>query len=126
MIEKFPHDEVIKKLESLEKGDDLIVRWRDACGFRDVPVPEEIYYTPKETRGAFYALIDNHLILISEVTGEGTAYEGTVIPVGVIEDIEVVRRRKRGKKKSKKVHIGNFYPVKIVTQIIKVSEKCEA
>ena len=120
MIEKLPSDETVKKLQSLVKGDDLIVYWRDACGFRDVKKPEEIYYTPKTTRGAFYTLIDGHLILVTEETGDGESYEGTIIPLGVIEKVEVIRKRRR-RKQSKKTKTP--YPIKVVTQIIKIHEK---
>ena len=74
-LKKYPSDDVIEVLKSLRRGDKIAVYWRDACGFRDVPVPEEIYYTPKMTIGSFYTLIDDHIIIISEETGRGESYD---------------------------------------------------
>jgi len=87
-LKKYPSDEVIEVLKSLRRGDKIAVYWRDACGFRDVPVPEEIYYTPKMTIGSFYTLIDDHIIIISEETGRGESYEVvSVIPQYAGEEI---------------------------------------
>ena len=121
-LKKYPSDEVIEVLKSLRRGDKIAVYWRDACGFRDVPIPEEIYYTPKESIGSFYTLIDNHIIIISEETGRGESYEGTVIPIGIIERIEVL---KKGHKRSKKIlkqrmSVLHGYPLKTVVETVKV------
>jgi len=94
-MKRYPDDETLRVLESLSRGDEIIVHWRDACGFRDVPAPEEIYYTPKTSRGSFYKIVNDHLIIISEETGRGESYEGTVIPIGIIEKIEVLRKGKK-------------------------------
>jgi len=124
---KYPSDEVISILESLTRGDDVVVRWRDACGFRDVPIPEEIYYTPKTTRGAFYTIIDDHLIIITEETGRGEVYEGTVIPIGCIESVEVLRKRKRPKKLHKKpLKFPHAHPLKTIVETVKVPFYVEA
>ena len=121
-LKKYPSDEVSKVLKSLRRGDKIIVHWRDACGFRDVPIPEEIYYTPKESIGTFYTLIDDHIIIISEETGRGESYEGTVIPIGIIERIEVL---KKGRKRSKKIlkqrmSVLHGYPLKTIVETVKV------
>jgi len=121
-LKKYPSDEVIEVLKSLRRGDKIAVYWRDACGFRDVPVPEEIYYTPKTTIGSFYTLIDDHIIIISEETGKGESYEGTVIPIGIIERIEVL---KKGRKRSKKIlkqrmSVLHGYPLKTIVETVKV------
>ena len=121
-LKKYPSDEVIEVLKNLRRGDKIAVYWRDACGFRDVPVPEEIYYTPKTTIGSFYTLIDDHIIIISEETGRGESYEGTVIPIGIIERIEVL---KKGRKRSKKIlkqrmSVLHGYPLKTVVETVKV------
>ena len=121
-LKKYPSDEVIEVLKNLRRGDKVAVYWRDACGFRDVPVPEEIYYTPKVTIGSFYTLIDDHIIIISEETGRGESYEGTVIPIGIIERIEVLSRSgKRSKKVLKqRSSILHGYPLKTVIETVKV------
>jgi len=121
-LKKYPSDEVIEVLKSLRRGDKIAVYWRDACGFRDVPVPEEIYYTPKTTIGSFYTLIDDHIIIISEETGRGESYEGTVIPIGIIERIEVLKKsRKRSKKILKqRMSVLHGYPLKTVVETVKV------
>jgi len=121
-IKKYPSDEVIEVLKSLRRGDKIIVYWRDACGFRDVPIPEEIYYTPKESIGTFYTLIDDHIIIISEETGKGESYEGTVIPIGIIERIEVLKKgRKRSKKTLKqRMSVLHGYPLKTIVETVKV------
>jgi len=121
-LKKYPSDEVIEVLKSLRRGDKIAVYWRDACGFRDVPVPEEIYYTPKMTIGSFYTLIDDHIIIISEETGRGESYEGTVIPIGIIERIEVLSKSgKRSKKVLKqRLSVLHGYPVKTVIETVKV------
>ena len=113
-MRKYPSDEVLKLLESLNKGDEIVVYWRDACGFRDVPTPEEVYYTPKTSRGSFYTIVNDHLIIVSEETGRGEAYEGTVIPIGIIESLEILRRRRRKRsKKHIKTAVLSGYPLKI-------------
>ena len=121
-LKKYPSDEVIEVLKSLRRGDKIAVYWRDACGFRDVPVPEEIYYTPKTTIGSFYTLIDDHIIIISEETGRGESYEGTVIPIGIIERVEVLKKsRKRSKKILKqRMSVLHGYPLKTVVETVKV------
>ena len=121
-LKKYPSDEVIEVLKNLRRGDKIAVYWRDACGFRDVPVPEEIYYTPKMTIGSFYTLIDDHIIIISEETGRGESYEGTVIPIGIIERIEVLSKSgKRSKKVLKqKLSVLHGYPLKTVIETVKV------
>ena len=121
-IKKYPSDEVIEVLKSLRRGDKIIVHWRDACGFRDVPSPEEIYYTPKESIGTFYTLIEDHIIIISEETGKGESYEGTVIPIGIIERIEVLKKgRKRSKKLLKqRMSVLHGYPLKTIVETVKV------
>jgi len=121
-LKKYPSDDVIEVLKSLRRGDKIAVYWRDACGFRDVPVPEEIYYTPKMTIGSFYTLIDDHIIIISEETGRGESYEGTVIPIGIIERIEVLSKSgKRSKKVLKqKLSVLHGYPLKTVIETVKV------
>ena len=121
-LNKYPSDEVIEVLKSLRRGDKIAVYWRDACGFRDVPVPEEIYYTPKMTIGSFYTLIDDHIIIISEETGRGESYEGTVIPIGIIERIEVLSKSgKRSKKVLKqKLSVLHGYPLKTIVETVKV------
>ena len=123
MINKFPSDEVIEILKSLNYGDDLIVYWRDACGFRDVKFPEEIHYTPKVTRGAFYKLVNDHLIVVSEETDRGSLFEGSVIPVGIIEKIEIIRKRRKKPKKRYKSPENTHHPIKIVTITEKVPSK---
>ena len=113
-MKKYPSDEVLKILESLSRGDEVIVHWRDACGFRDVPSPEDVYYTPKTSRGSFYAIVEDHLIIVSEETGRGESYEGTVIPIGIIESLEILRRRRRKRsKKHIKTAVLSGYPLKI-------------
>ena len=121
-IKKYPSDEVIEVLKSLRRGDKIAVYWQDACGFRDVPVPEEIYYTPKTTIGSFYTLINDHIIIISEETGKGESYEGTVIPIGIIERIEVLKKgRKRSKKLLKqRMSVLHGYPLKTIVETVKV------
>ena len=119
-LNKWPSDGVLKILESLKPGDELVVTWRDACGFRDVAFPEEIYLTRKRTRGRFYKIIDDHLILISEETSNPPTFEGTIIPIGVIEEVEVLKRRKRAKRFVKRG--GPTHPVKIVYEVVKVGE----
>jgi len=120
-MRKYPSDEVLKILETLSRGDEIIVQWRDACGFRDVPAPEDVYYTPKTSRGSFYKTVEDHLIIVSEETGRGEAYEGTVIPIGIIESIEVLRkgRRKRGKKHPK-MAVLHGYPLKTIVETVKI------
>lgn len=120
-MRKYPSDEVLKILESLSKGDEIIVHWRDACGFRDVPAPEDVYYTPKTSRGSFYKIVEDHLIIVSEETGRGEAYEGTVIPIGIIESIEVLRKgRKKRSKKQLKMSVLSGYPLKTVVETVKI------
>jgi len=120
-MRKYPSDEVLKILESLSRGDEIIVHWRDACGFRDVPIPEEVYYTPKTSRGSFYKIVEDHLIIVSEETGRGEAYEGTVIPIGIIESIEVLRKsRKKRSKKHIKTAVLSGYPLKTIVETVKV------
>jgi len=120
-MRKYPSDEVLKILESLSRGDEIIVHWRDACGFRDVPIPEEVYYTPKTSRGSFYKIVEDHLIIVSEETGQGEAYEGTVIPIGIIESIEVLRKsRKKRSKKHIKTAVLSGYPLKTIVETVKV------
>jgi len=121
-LKKYPSDEVIEILKSLQRGDKIAVYWRDACGFRDVPIPEEIYYTPKESIGSFYTLIDDHIIIISEETGRGESYEGTVIPIGIIERIEILKKsRKRSKKLLKqRMSVLHGYPLKTIVETVKV------
>jgi len=120
-MKTYPDDETLRVLESLSRGDEIIVHWRDACGFRDVPAPEEIYYTPKTSRGSFYKIVNDHLIIISEETGRGESYEGTVIPIGIIEKIEVLRKgKKRGKKQIKKLSVLHGYPLKTIVETVKV------
>jgi len=120
-MKRYPDDETLRVLESLSRGDEIIVHWRDACGFRDVPAPEEIYYTPKTSRGSFYKIVNDHLIIISEETGRGESYEGTVIPIGIIEKIEVLRKgKKRGKKQIKKLSVLHGYPLKTIVETVKV------
>ncbi|MCD6537014.1 hypothetical protein J7L18_00145 [Candidatus Bathyarchaeota archaeon] len=119
---KYPSDKVIQALTNLQRGDKVAVYWQDVCGFRDVPVPEEIYYTPKMTIGSFYTLIDDHLIIISEETGRGESYEGTVIPIGIIERIEVLSKSgKRSKKVLKqKLSVLHSYPLKTIVETVKI------
>ncbi len=120
-MKRYPDDETLRVLESLSRGDEIVVHWRDACGFRDVPAPEEIYYTPKTSRGSFYKIVNDHLIIISEETGRGESYEGTVIPIGIIEKIEVLRKgKKRGKKQIKKLSVLHGYPLKTIVETVKV------
>ena len=121
-LKRYPSEDIIKILNSLSRGDRIIVYWRDACGFRDVPVPEEIYYTPKTSLGIFYSIIEDHLIIISEETGRGESYEGTVIPIGIIEKIEVLKKgRKWGKRLLKqRMSILHGYPLKTVVETVKV------
>ena len=120
-MRKYPSDEVLKILESLSRGDEIIVHWRDACGFRDVPIPEEVYYTPKTSRGSFYKIVEDHLIIVSEETGQGEAYESTVIPIGIIESIEVLRKsRKKRSKKHIKTAVLSGYPLKTIVETVKV------
>ena len=120
-MRKYPSDEILKILESLSKGDEIIVHWRDACGFRDVPAPEDVYYTPKTSRGSFYKIVEDHLIIVSEETGRGEAYEGTVIPIGIIESIEVLRKgRKKRSKKQLKMSVLSGYPLKTVVETVKI------
>jgi len=124
-MNKYPSDEVLRILESLSRGDEIIVHWRDACGFRDVPAPEEVYYTPKTSRGSFYTIVADHLIIVSEETGRGEAYEGTVIPIGIIESVEVLRkgRRKRSKKHLKTAVLSGYplkIPLKTIVETVKI------
>ena len=120
-MRKYPSDEVLEVLESLSRGDEVVVHWRDACGFRDVPVPEEVYYTPKTSRGSFYRIVEDHLIIVSEETGRGEAYEGTVIPIGIIESIEVLRKgRRKRSKKHLKMAVLQGYPLKTIVETVKV------
>jgi len=85
----------------------------------DVAIPEEIYYTPKVTRGAFYSIEKDHLILISEETGGVATFEGTVIPIGIIESVEVLRRSKRPKK-SDKAPFTTAHPLKTIVETMKI------
>jgi len=120
-MRKYPSDEVLEVLESLSRGDEVVVHWRDACGFRDVPSPEDVYYTPKTSRGSFYTIVDDHLIIVSEETGRGEAYEGTVIPIGIIESIEVLRKgRRKRSKKHLKMAVLQGYPLKTIVETVKV------
>ena len=120
-MRKYPSDEVLKLLESLNKGDEIVVYWRDACGFRDVPTPEEVYYTPKTSRGSFYTIVNDHLIIVSEETGRGEAYEGTVIPIGIIESVEILRKgRKKRSKKHLKTAVLSGYPLKTIVETVKI------
>jgi len=120
-MRKYPSDEVLKLLEALSRGDEVIVHWRDACGFRDVPAPEEVYYTPKTSRGSFYAIVADHLIIVSEETGRGEAYEGTVIPIGIIESVEILRKgRKKRSKKHLKTAVLSGYPLKTIVETVKI------
>jgi len=120
-MRKYPSDEVLEVLESLSRGDEIVVHWRDACGFRDVPNPEEIYYTPKTSRGSFYKIVEDHLIIVSEETGRGEVYEGTVIPIGIIESIEVLRKGQRKRsKKHLKMTVLHGYPLKTIVETVKI------
>ena len=120
-MRKYPSDEVLKLLESLNKGDEIVVYWRDACGFRDVPTPEEVYYTPKTSRGSFYTIVNDHLIIVSEETGRGEAYEGTVIPIGIIESVDILRKgRKKRSKKHLKTAVLSGYPLKTIVETVKI------
>jgi len=120
-MRKYPSDEVLEILESLSRGDEIVVHWRDACGFRDVPIPEEVYYTPKTSRGSFYKIVEDHLIIVSEETGRGEVYEGTVIPIGIIESIEVLRKgRRKRSKKHLKMAVLHGYPLKTIVETVKI------
>lgn len=124
-LNKWPSDEIIGQLVALRPGAEIIVHWRDACGFRDVPFPEDVYLTLKVTRGAFYSLIDDHLILISEETHGLQSYEGTCIPIGCIVHIEVLRSRgRKASKKTAKAEVG--YPMKIIYEVEKVGRHEQA
>ena len=120
-MRKYPSDEVLEVLDSLSRGDEIVVHWRDACGFRDVPIPEEVYYTPKTSRGSFYRIVEDHLIIVSEETGRGEVYEGTVIPIGIIESIEVLRKgRRKRSKKHLKMAVLHGYPLKTIVETVKI------
>jgi len=120
-MRKYPSDEVLEVLDSLSRGDEIVVHWRDACGFRDVPIPEEVYYTPKTSRGSFYKIVEDHLIIVSEETGRGEVYEGTVIPIGIIESIEVLRKgRRKRSKKHLKMAVLHGYPLKTIVETVKI------
>ena len=87
--------EVIRTLESLKRGDRILVLWHDACRVTNDPdVRPEYYSTPRETQGTvFDCLVDPdfpnvfYLILFGETTGGRPDYYDA-IPVALIAKIE--------------------------------------
>jgi hypothetical protein len=89
------YEEVIGVVESLKRGDQVYVRWHDACRVTNDPdVLPEYYSTSKETTGPLYDVLpDNtdpssfYLIILGEATGGKPDYYDA-IPLGWILTIQ--------------------------------------
>jgi hypothetical protein len=97
ILERF--EEVISVVESLNRGDQVFVRWHDACRVEGDPdILPEYYSTPKETSGILYDCLPDkddsskfYLIILGERTG-GRADYYDAIPLGwtiMIQKLEV-------------------------------------
>jgi len=88
-------EEVIRALESLKRGDRVLVLWHDACRVTNDPdVRPEYYSTPKETQGTVFDCLPDpdfpnvlYLIIFGETTGGRPDYYDA-IPVAWIAKIE--------------------------------------
>lgn len=101
-FQAFPTPEVWAVIEKLKQGSWLKVSWHDASSFSRVRViTPDIYVTRKATAGYFYGCRKDpngdmhYLILYTEET-DGSPTEGTSIPVGCVEAIQVEFPTKHG------------------------------
>jgi len=127
-LKSFPPPEVFDILRSLKRGDRIEVHWLDASGFKNMSEKEllspENYTTPRETIGRFFACIDNHLIITAERSIGGRdgrpPYEGSCIPIGTVQSINVLTVASPPSKKHPKKMFSHQAPMKIITEIVKV------
>lgn len=88
-------EEVIRTVESLKRGDRILVLWHDACRVTNDPdICPEYYSTPRETQGTVFDCLPDpdfpkifYLILFGETTGGRPDYYDA-IPVALIAKIE--------------------------------------
>lgn len=87
------------RVEELELGDLIEVRWLDASEARTtLSLPEREFDTPVRSIGVFGGLRGSrvkHIIVIKEefAIGEAPEYHYNAIPLGMVEKIVLARRR---------------------------------
>jgi hypothetical protein len=141
--------EITQTIESLKRGDRVLILWHDACRVTNDPeVRPEYYSTPKETQGAVYDCVPDpdfpdifYLIISGETTGGKPDYYDS-IPIAWVAKIErlevsptkhtkkvpklvtdtyVVNRTLRFKEIANNVHGHSLKaPQKYVEEIVKV------
>jgi hypothetical protein len=87
--------EITQTVESLKRGDRVLVVWHDACRVTNDPeVRSEYYSTPKETQGTVYDCVPDpdypdifYLIISGETTGGKPDYYDS-IPTAWVAKIE--------------------------------------
>jgi hypothetical protein len=89
------YEEVVGLIESLKRGDQVYVRWHDACRVSNDPdILPEYYSTPKETTGPLFDVLPDkddpytfYLIILGEKTGGKPDYYDA-IPLGWVITIQ--------------------------------------
>ncbi len=87
--------EITQTVESLKRGDRVLIVWHDACRVTNDPdVRAEYYSTPKETQGTVYDCVPDpdfpdifYLIISGETTGGKPDYYDS-IPIAWVAKIE--------------------------------------
>lgn len=114
---------MVRIVESLRRGDHIIVVWHDACRVNNDPdVQADYYSTKKETQGTVYDCLPDseypdvfYLIISGETTGGSPDYYDA-IPVAWIAELQKLEHMATTvpRKSPKKREIR-----KIITEIVK-------